>query len=167
MVCHLQSGLRTLTELFYKRTTSTEAGRELIFPHDGPYPRVKLLYTYLRTWFAPHCPVLIQPEKGQQRLSVMRFSIDSKTRTRRATMWREFEEWSTAKILAASFDTFRIFQARSMVKSFEVMETVNFCLSWVLLSSWSASDHLTYCTVAGTYAIWSRTCQPLCLTVWL
>jgi len=39
--------------------TVKRAGKELVFPRDGP-SRVELPYAYLMAWFALHCPVLIQ-----------------------------------------------------------------------------------------------------------
>ena len=63
MVCRIQNGLMTLMEQFCKKVTTTRAGKELIFPRDGPSPRVEMSYANLMAWFALHCPVLIQPEE--------------------------------------------------------------------------------------------------------
>jgi len=60
MVCCIQNGLRTLTETFCRLTTM-KRGKGQVFPLDGPYPRVELLYTYLMMWFVLHCPSIIQP----------------------------------------------------------------------------------------------------------
>jgi len=32
-----------------------------VLPKDGLSPRIELPYTYLMTWFAAHCPVLMKP----------------------------------------------------------------------------------------------------------
>ena len=42
---------------------TTKAGKELIFPGEGPSPRVEMSYAYLMAWFVLHCPVLIQPRE--------------------------------------------------------------------------------------------------------
>ena len=44
MICRIHNGLRKLTDQFCKRVTTTKESKELIFPHDGPSPRVEMMY---------------------------------------------------------------------------------------------------------------------------
>ena len=71
MVCRIQGGLRMLTEQFCRKVTTTRAGKELVFPRDGPSSWVKMLYAYLMAWFALHCPVLIQPREKHQKTNAL------------------------------------------------------------------------------------------------
>jgi len=77
MICRIQSGLRALTEQFCARTTVKRAGKELVFPRDGPSHRVELPYAYLMVWFTLHYPVLIQPgeepPEGERHAHLCRF----------------------------------------------------------------------------------------------
>ena len=72
IVCHIQNGLRALTEQFCKKATTTRAGKEFIFLRDRPFPRVKMSYVYLMAWFVFHCSVLIQP--GEEAPKSSRFA---------------------------------------------------------------------------------------------
>ena len=40
-ICHIQSGLRASMEQFYAKVIIKRTRKELIFPHDGPSPRVE------------------------------------------------------------------------------------------------------------------------------
>ena len=75
MICRIQNGLKTLTEQFCRRVTTAKAGKELIFPGNGPSSRVEMLYAYLMAWFALHCPVSSNREKRHQRIFVSHTSI--------------------------------------------------------------------------------------------
>ena len=60
IVCGIQRGLRALTEAFF-RPPAIKRGKGQVLPHDGPFPRVKMPYTYLMTWFTLYYPAIIQP----------------------------------------------------------------------------------------------------------
>ena len=45
---------------FLQGRTTKKVGKELIFPRDGPCPRVELPYTYLMAWFALYFPAIIK-----------------------------------------------------------------------------------------------------------
>ena len=47
MVCRIQSRLRMLTEQFYKNIN--RVAKELIYPREGPSPRVEMIYEYIMT----------------------------------------------------------------------------------------------------------------------
>ena len=155
MVCRNQSGLRALTEQFCVRTTIKRAGKELVFLHDWPSPRVELPYAYLMMWFALHCLVLIQPGKKppeDERHAYLRCFENSQWVGQYLVEVRRMVSLQDLYIL---FHCFPHIPDTEFDENFRTMGTVRLLLGWAPSSGWSASDILTWCTEVATTAILS------------
>jgi len=124
MVCRIHNGLRTLTEQFCKKVTTTRAGKEFIFPRDGPSSRVEMSYEYLMAWFAFHCPVLIQPgEKAPEGVRFAHLCLFENSRGK-ANIWQGSEDWLNVRIRIVCSGASHISQASNTARSFEMLDTI-------------------------------------------
>jgi len=134
MVCHIQSGLHTLTELFCSRTTSKKVGRELVFPHDENSPRVELPYGYLMAWFILFCPIFIwSGEKPPENIHYAYLSHFENSR------W-EGSYLMGVRRLVGRQDSYSLFQCFPYIPSIEYGEEFQITGKVNLLSSWAPSS---------------------------